>query len=199
MAAHNVGNDGYGEDGAEEDEEAEAQAVAVAVVEEGDEHQYYHNDPSYHNDDSNNNDGSDDSKSDDNQNLISQVLLRIHASNLPRYGILQSLPDVFAVVSYAAGPIGGGHNRHHHHHHQQQHGVSSPSSTTSNSASFDHQHTTNGTYGFGRNSHGQSIVEWGRTEMYVFFLQDYVSPFAFIFVVAHILHLFLSSSFLFVF
>ena len=176
MAAHNVGNDGYGEDGAEEDEEAEAQAVAVAVV-EGDEHQYYHNDPSYRNDD--NNGDSDDSKSDDNQNLISQVLLRIHASNLPRYGILQSLPDVYAVVSYAS-PIGGGGSRHHHHHNHQ--GVSSPSSTTSNSTSFDHDHTTSTTtngIGFGRNSHGQSIVEWGRTEMYVVKTKfEQFSPFA---------------------
>ena len=79
------------------------------------------------------------------QNLISQVLLRINASNLPRYGILQSLPDVYAVVSSVTVPNGQG-------------------------VPFDLAHTDNGD---GSNSHGQKKMEWGRTEMYVLFDTTY--------------------------
>ena len=83
---------------------------------------------------------------DDDDSLVcsQQVLLRINAANLPRHGILQALPDTYAVVSSVSIPNGEG------------------------SVTFDLSQTyvNNGTNG--SNSHGQTKIEWGKTEMYVF-------------------------------
>jgi hypothetical protein len=40
---------------------------------------------------------------DDDKNLVTTLQLRIHASNLPRYGILKSLPSTFAKVTSVSG------------------------------------------------------------------------------------------------
>jgi hypothetical protein len=74
--------------------------------------------------------------------LVTQVLLRVHASNLPRYGILKSLPDVYAVVSSVMikgsknGPV------------PEEHDNGLFLAPTGQ-----------------KDSHGQEIMEWGRTEM----------------------------------
>ena len=80
----------------------------------------------------------------DDDNVVSQqVLLRINAANLPRHGILQGLPDSYAVVSSVSVPNG-------------QDGVNFDLSQTYVNNSLN-----------GSNSHGQTKIEWGKTEMYV--------------------------------
>ena len=80
----------------------------------------------------------------DDDNIVSQqVLLRINAANLPRHGILQALPDSYAVVSSVSVPNG-------------QDGVNFDLSQTYVNNSLN-----------GSNSHGQTKIEWGKTEMYV--------------------------------
>ena len=80
----------------------------------------------------------------DDDNIVSQqVLLRINAANLPRHGILQGLPDSYAVVSSVSVPNG-------------QDGVN-----------FDLSQTYVNNCLNGSNSHGQTKIEWGKTEMYV--------------------------------
>ena len=36
---------------------------------------------------------------DDEANLWTKLVLRLHADNLPRYGVRRALPDTYAVVS----------------------------------------------------------------------------------------------------
>lgn len=39
----------------------------------------------------------------DEKNLVTKLQLRLHASNLPRCGILKSLPSAYAVVTSVSG------------------------------------------------------------------------------------------------
>ena len=48
------------------------------------------------------------SADDESNELVTTILLRLHADNLPRWGIRKSYPDTYAVVTTVEGPINEG-------------------------------------------------------------------------------------------
>jgi hypothetical protein len=75
----------------------------------------------------------------DEEELNTKLFLRIHAANLPRHGILKSLPDTYAIVTSVSGRASR----------------SGPEKSPTNNGNDNN------------NDDGQVMrtVEWGRTEM----------------------------------
>jgi hypothetical protein len=79
------------------------------------------------------------------EDLSKTFFLRIHAANLPRLGILKSLPDTYAVVTSVSGRAGSQ--------------SSLPQATTGTGTPAPAAITPH------TNEHVMRTVEWGRTEM----------------------------------